>query len=269
MTELQAEHLSLGYHGGPLVVSDLSVEIPVGRITSIIGANGSGKSTLLRGFARLLAPRGGTVLLDGESIHSQRTKEVAKRVGLLPQGPVIPEGLIVEDLVARGRYPHQSLFRQWSQADERAVEYALAATQAAEFRERPVDELSGGQRQRAWIALALAQETPILLLDEPTTFLDLAHQLEVLNLLAALNRDGGRTIVLVLHDVNQAARYSGHLIAMRAGRILIEGSPSEVITEQMIPEIFGVTCKVIEDPVSKTPLCVPGMTLTPSPPGEL
>ena len=170
MSELRTTNLSLGYHSGPHVVSGLDLELPGGQITSIIGANGSGKSTLLRGLARLLTPHEGAVLLDGQSIHSQRTKDVAKKVGLLPQGPVIPEGLVVEDLVARGRYPHQSLLKQWSQADERAVEYALSVTQTAELRDRPVDELSGGQRQHAWIALALAQETVILLLDEPTTF---------------------------------------------------------------------------------------------------
>jgi iron complex transport system ATP-binding protein len=262
--DLRAERLSLGYDKGPTVVSGLDVDIPRGRVTSIVGANGCGKSTLLRGLARLLSPREGAVVLDGESIHSQKTKEVAKKVGLLPQGPVVPGGLVVEDLVARGRYPHQSLFKQWSKADEAAVEHALAVTETDELRERPVDELSGGQRQRVWIALALAQETPILLLDEPTTFLDLAHQLEVLGLLAALNRDEGRTIVLVLHDINQAARYSHHIIAMSKGRILVRGAPADVITEPIIAKVFGVSCVVIEDPVSGTPLCVPRAELHPA-----
>jgi iron complex transport system ATP-binding protein len=268
-SDLRAEGLTLGYHDGPAVVTDLDVEIPPGRITSIIGANGCGKSTLLRGLARLLSPREGAVVLDGQSIHSQKTKEVAKKIGLLPQGPIVPAGLSVEDLVARGRYPHQTLFKQWSKADEAAVEHALQATQTNELRDRPVDELSGGQRQRVWIALALAQETSILLLDEPTTFLDLAHQLEVLGLLVELNRTGGRTIVLVLHDINQAARYSDHVIAMRSGQIFARGRPTDVITEPVIAETFGVSCMVIKDPVSGTPLCVPkaelparGRTLT-------
>jgi iron complex transport system ATP-binding protein len=256
-SDLRASGLSLAYPSGPIVVSELDVEISPGQITSIIGANGCGKSTLLRGLARLLSPQAGTVLLDGESIHKQKTKEVAKKVGLLPQGPVVPDGLVVEDLVARGRYPHQSLLKQWSRADEEAVEQALLATQTVELRERPVDELSGGQRQRVWIALALAQETPILLLDEPTTFLDLAHQLEVLNLLSRLNQSSGRTIVLVLHDINQAARYSHQLIAMRNGQIVVRGTPEEVVTEETIAEVFGVSCVVIDDPVSGTPLCIP------------
>jgi iron complex transport system ATP-binding protein len=255
--DLLAEGLSLAYHGGPVVVSDLDLEIPPGQITSIVGANGCGKSTLLRGLARLRAPQRGTVLLDGESIHSQKTKEVAKKVGLLPQGPVVPDGLVVEDLVARGRYPHQSLLKQWSRADEEAVEYALEVTQTVELRERPVDELSGGQRQRVWIALALAQQTPILLLDEPTTFLDMAHQLEVLNLLARLNETENRTVVLVLHDINQAARYSHHIIAMRNGHIVKRGTPADVVNENTIAEVFGVSCVIIADPISGTPLCVP------------
>jgi iron complex transport system ATP-binding protein len=256
-SDLRAEGLSLGYSDGPTVVSDLDVEIPPGKISSIVGANGCGKSTLLRGLARLLAPRQGAVVLDGESIHSQKTKEVAKKIGLLPQGPIVPAGLSVEDLVARGRYPHQTLFKQWSKADEAAVEHALKATGTDELRDRPVDELSGGQRQRVWIALALAQETAILLLDEPTTFLDLAHQLEVLGLLAQLNQTEARTIVLVLHDINQAARYSHHIIAMSKGRILARGRPADVITEQTIADTFGVSCIVIDDPVSGTPLVVP------------
>jgi iron complex transport system ATP-binding protein len=260
-SELRATGLSLGYPGGPTIVSELDVEIPIGRITSIVGANGCGKSTLLRGLARLLAPRAGVVVLDGQSIHRQRTKEVAKKIGLLPQGPVVPEGLTVEDLVARGRYPHQTLLQQWSKADEAAVEHALHETQTAELRTRLVDELSGGQRQRVWIALALAQETAILLLDEPTTFLDLAHQIEVLNLLAALNEREQRTVVLVLHDINQAARYSHHVIAMRRGRILVQGTPVQVITEQTIPDIFGISCVVIDDPVTGTPLCIPKQAL--------
>jgi iron complex transport system ATP-binding protein len=261
---LAAANLSLAYGKSPAVVSGVDVEIEQGQITSIIGANGCGKSTLLRGMARLLAPSEGQVVLDGESIHSQKTKEVAKRIGLLPQGPVVPDGLVVEDLVARGRYPHQSLLRQWSREDEAAVERALAATGTAELRERPVDELSGGQRQRVWIALALAQETPILLLDEPTTFLDMAHQLEVLNLLSRLNREQGRTVVLVLHDVNQAARYSHRMVAMKAGHIHMQGTPEEVVNEAVIAAVFEISCVVIDDPVSGTPLCVPRSELHPA-----
>lgn len=255
--DLRAEQLSLGYDKGPPVVSAVDLDILPGRVTSIVGANGCGKSTLLRGLARLLSPREGQVVLDGHSIHSQKTKEVARRIGLLPQGPTVPEGLVVEDLVARGRYPHQTLFKQWSRADEQAVEAALEAAAAVELRDRPVDELSGGQRQRVWIALALAQETPILLLDEPTTFLDLAHQLEVLGLLARLNRDQDRTIVMVLHDINQAARYSHQMIAMRDGHVHTRGTPVQVVTPKVIAEVFDVSCVVIEDPVSRTPMCVP------------
>jgi iron complex transport system ATP-binding protein len=257
MSDLGAEDLSLAYPGGDVVISGLSVKIPPGKITSIIGANGCGKSTLLRGLARLLTPHHGTVLLDGQSIRAQRTRDVARKVRLLPQGPIVPDGLKVEDLVARGRYPHQSLRRQWSAADERAVEQALALTQTTELRDRPVDELSGGQRQRAWIALVLAQDSPIMLLDEPVTFLDLAHQLDVLGLLARLNRRDGRTIVLVLHDINQASRYSHHVIAMRDGQILAQGTPGKVITEQTVADVFSVSCVIIPGPVTGTPLCVP------------
>lgn len=257
MEQLEARGLSLGYPGGPTIVDRLDVRIPAGLITSIIGPNGCGKSTLLRGLSRLLSPRAGAAILDGKSIHAQKTRQVARQIGLLPQSPGVPEGLVVEDLVARGRYPHQTLLRQWSKQDEEAVSGALDATGTAELRERPVNELSGGQRQRVWIALALAQQTPVLLLDEPTTFLDLAHQLEVLNLLARLNRDQGRTIVLVLHDINQAARYSHHLIAMRDGRVHTQGPPAAVVSEPVIAEVFDVSCVVIDDPVTGTPLCVP------------
>lgn len=256
-SDLRAGGLSLAYDKKNPAVVAVDLEITPAKITSIVGANGCGKSTLLRGLARLLSPLEGQVILDGQSIHSQRTKEVAKKIGLLPQGPVVPEGLVVEDLVARGRYPHQSLFKQWSREDEAAVERALEATGVLEFRERPVDELSGGQRQRVWIALALAQETPILLLDEPTTFLDLAHQLEVLDLLAQLNQEQQRTIVLVLHDINQAARYSDQMIAMKDGRLHTRGTPEEVVTPPVIAEVFDISCVVIDDPVSGTPMCVP------------
>lgn len=254
-TELTTQELSLAYDV-PLVIDDLSLEIPPGQVTALIGANGSGKSTLLRGLARLLKPRAGTVLLDGESIAQFSSKQLAQRLGLLPQSPLAPQGLLVEDLVARGRYPYQRLFRQWSGSDEEAVDRALEEAGIADLRTRLVDELSGGQRQRAWIALTLAQEAEIMLLDEPTTYLDLAHQTEVLDLIAALNRDQGRTIVMVLHDINQACRYAHHVIALRDGICHAAGPPKEVMTEPLIEAVFGVPVRVVEDPVTGTPLCL-------------
>jgi len=255
MAELRTEGLSLAYDG-PLVIDGLSLSIPPGQITAMIGANGSGKSTLLRGLDRLLKPRAGSVLLEGESIARLSSKTLARNLGLLSQAPLAPQGLLVEDLVARGRYPHQRLFRQWSKADEEAVDRALGAAGITDLRSRLVDELSGGQRQRAWIALALAQEAPIMLLDEPTTYLDLAYQGEVLDLIAALNRDQGRTIVIVLHDINQACRYADHVIALRDGACHAAGAPKQVITEQLIGDVFDTPCRVIEDPITGTPLCL-------------
>jgi iron complex transport system ATP-binding protein len=222
-----------------------------------VGANACGKSTLLRGLARLLRPRGGTVLLDGEDIHRLPTREVARRLGMLPQQPIAPEGITVADLVGRGRHPHQRWFRQWSTSDEQAVETALAATETADLADRSVDELSGGQRQRVWIALALAQGTDLMLLDEPTTFLDLAHQVEVLDLLAELNDREDRTIVAVLHDLNLACRYAHHLVAMAEGTIVAEGPPADVITAELVSTVFGLECLVVPDPVTTTPLVVP------------
>ncbi|MGQ0630063.1 MAG: ABC transporter ATP-binding protein [Sporichthyaceae bacterium] len=253
---LSARGLTLAYDKVE-VSRELSVTIPPGRITAVVGANACGKSTLLRGLARLLKPRAGTVLLDGESIHRMSTKAVALRLGILPQSPIAPDGITVADLVARGRYPHQKWFRQWCDEDEKVVTVAMELTGTLELATRPVDELSGGQRQRAWIALALAQGTDLMLLDEPTTFLDLAHQVDVLDLLADLNQREGRTVVLVLHDLNQAARYSHHLIAMRQGRIIAEGPPAEVVTEELVAQVFGLPCKVITDPVSGTPMVIP------------
>jgi iron complex transport system ATP-binding protein len=255
-SRLVAERLTLGY-GDEAVVADLDLVVPDGRITALVGPNACGKSTLLRGLARLLRPRTGAVLLDGREIHRASTREVALQLGLLPQAPTAPEGLTVEDLVGRGRYPHQSWRHQWSAADERAVERALELTGTSDLRTRPVDALSGGQRQRAWIAMALAQETPLLLLDEPTTWLDLAHQVEVLDLLERLNEQEGRTIVLVIHDLNLAARYAHHMVAMRAGRIGVMGPPADVVTEQTVRDVFGLPCRVIADPVSGTPLVLP------------
>ena len=261
---LAAEHLSLAYDDAE-VVTDLSVEIPPGQITVIVGANACGKSTLLRALARLLKPRRGVVHLDGQAIHRLPTKEVARRLGILPQQPTAPEGLTVADLVARGRAPHQGWFSQWSPADEQAVVDALGATGTLALATRPLDDLSGGQRQRAWIAMALAQGTPLLLLDEPTTFLDLAHQVEVLDLLARLNDREGRTIVLVLHDLNQACRYAHHIIAMRDGAVVAQGPPADVVTAELVEDVFGVGVRVIPDPECGTPLVVPRARAHPHP----
>jgi iron complex transport system ATP-binding protein len=253
---LRAERLTLAY-GDREVVHSLDLAVPRGQVTAIVGANGCGKSTLLRGLARLMTPRDGSVALDDKPLHDWSTKSIARRLAILPQSPLAPEGLTVEDLVARGRYPHQTLLRQWSREDERAVDDALAATGTTELRRRRLDELSGGQRQRAWIAMTLAQETEILLLDEPTTFLDLAHQIEVLDLLAGLAADHGRTVVMVLHDLNQACRYADHLVALRDGRIHADGPPGDVVSEALVEQVFGLPVRVVEDPVAGTPLCVP------------
>ena len=262
MSRLQAENVTLAYGGAPAVVEDLTLGILDGRVTSIIGPNGCGKSTLLRALSRLMMPRGGSVVLDGEAIHRQPTKEVAKRLCLMPQQPDAPESITVEDLARRGRYPHQSMFQPPSSKDQVAVERALELTGMAELRERTVDELSGGQRQRAWIAMALAQDTPLLLLDEPTTYLDIAHQQEVLDLVHRLNRDEGRTVVLVLHDVNNAAQVSDQIVAMREGRIVQQGSPEDVLQPTVLRQVFGVACDVVMHPESRSPVTVPRSALT-------
>ena len=256
MASLHASALTLKYDQRT-VIEGLSAGIPEGRVTMIVGANACGKSTLLRGLSRLLKPAAGTVTLDGKDIHSRPAREVARILGLLPQHPTAPDGITVRDLVGRGRYPHQGFFRSWSAADERAVQDALTATETLDLAPRNVDELSGGQRQRVWIAMALAQETEVLLLDEPTTYLDLAHQVEVLDLITDLNRRRGTTVAIVLHDLNLAARYADHVIAMKAGRIVAEGSSLEVVTEGLVRDVFGLESRVVPDPVSGTPLIIP------------
>lgn len=252
---LRADAVTLRYEQRT-ISTDLSVSIIDGSFTVIVGPNACGKSTLLRALSRLLTPASGQVLLDQQVITLLPAKEVARTLGLLPQTAVAPDGITVADLVARGRYPHQSFLRQWSQADEQAVSAAMAAAQVTELAGRLLDELSGGQRQRVWIAMVLAQETPILLLDEPTTFLDIAHQIELLELLARLNREG-RTIVAVLHDLNQACRYASHIIAMKDGAIVDQGAPSEIFTEALVEQVFGLASVIIPDPVTATPLVVP------------
>lgn len=252
---LRAERVTLGYDRSP-IIRDLTAAIPDGSFTVIIGPNACGKSTLLRGLSRLLAPEAGRVILDGKAITTLAAKDLARRLGLLPQSAIAPDGITVADLVARGRYPHQGLLRQWSDADEAAVRDALAATGTRDLAPRRVDELSGGQRQRVWVAMVLAQQTDLLLLDEPTTFLDITHQVELMELFARLNRSG-RTVVAVLHDLNAAARYADHIIAMRDGRILAAGAPAEVITSARVEEIYGLPNVVIDDPVTGGPLVVP------------
>lgn len=252
---LGARNLSVSY-GPRQILDELSVDIAPGSFTVIVGPNACGKSTLLRSLARLLPAQSGGVFLDGEDIRTLRTKELARRIGLLPQSSTAPEAITVIDLVSRGRHPHQGVFRQWSAADESAVQQALAATRLTELARTAVDQLSGGQRQRVWIALALAQDTPLMLLDEPTTFLDLAHQIEVLELCAELHRQG-RTMVAVLHDLNQSSRYATHLIAMKDGAIVAQGAPAELVTEELVEEVFGVRSRIITDPESGTPLVVP------------
>ncbi|MQA33929.1 ABC transporter ATP-binding protein [Modestobacter roseus] len=253
---LAAEELTLGY-GERTVVEGLDLAVPPGRITAIVGANACGKSTLLRSMTRLLAPRAGRVLLDGKAVHRMPAKELARTLGLLPQSPIAPEGITAADLIGRGRNPHQGVFSRWKPEDDAAVAAALEATQTTELADRAVDELSGGQRQRVWIAMALAQQTDLLLLDEPTTFLDVSHQIEVLDLLTDLNRARGTTVVMVLHDLNLAARYADHLVAMAGGRVHASGTPAQVLTEECVRAVFGLDSRVIEDPTSGKPLMLP------------
>ncbi|MGP3980088.1 ABC transporter ATP-binding protein [Streptomyces sp. KR80] len=254
---LQAEDLTLSYDQR-IVATSLGVVIPDRSFTVIVGPNACGKSTLLKALARMLRPRVGEVYLDGAAISSYRSREVARRLGLLPQSSTAPSGITVGDLVARGRYPHQRLLRQWSAEDEAAVTEAMRLTGVLELADRPVDDLSGGQRQRVWLSMVLAQQTSILLLDEPTTYLDIAHQVEVLDLCADLHEQKGHTIVAVLHDLNQACRYATHLVVMRAGgEIAAEGDPATVMTGELVEDVFGLPCRIIDDPETGTPLVVP------------
>jgi len=262
-TALCARDLTLSY-AGRRVVEHLDLDVPAGRITVVVGPNGCGKSTLLRGLARLLRPSEGSVHLASDGTHddvwSLRPKEFARHVALLPQSPPVPEGITVVDLVGRGRHPHHTLVRRWSLADDEAVTGAMQATGTLELAERPVDELSGGQRQRVWIALTLAQETDVVLLDEPTTYLDLAHQVDVLDLLRDLNRSRGTTVVMVLHDLNLAARYADHVVALRDGRLVGSGAPADLVDEAFVAQVFGLGSRVIADPVTGSPLVVPTST---------
>jgi iron complex transport system ATP-binding protein len=251
---LQANAVTLRYDQRT-ISKNLSVPIPDGGFTVIVGPNACGKSTLLKALSRLILPSDGRVILDGHDIHGMAAKDVARRLGLLPQSAIAPDGITVADLVARGRYPHQSFLRQWSSVDEAAVEKAMAATGVTDLSGRLVDELSGGQRQRVWVAMVLAQETPLLLLDEPTTFLDIAHQIELLDLMADLN-DQGRTIV-VLHDLNHACRYASHLIAMKDGAVVARGQPTEIVTDELVQTVFNLPAMVMPDPISGTPMIVP------------
>ena len=255
-TTLTTESLTLGY-GERTIVTDLSLELPTGQITTIVGANACGKSTLLRGMARLLPPESGRVLLDGSDIHGLPTKQVARRLGLLPQSPIAPEGITVAELVAQGRHPHRRAFSRWTTDEDAIVADALEATGVLALADRVVDELSGGQRQRVWIALALAQQTEVLLLDEPTTFLDVCHQVEVLDLLTDLNRARGTTIAMVLHDLNLAARYADHLVAVHHGMVHARGTAEQVLTEDMVKVVFGLDAQVMTDPTSGRPMILP------------
>ncbi|AZM63072.1 MULTISPECIES: ABC transporter ATP-binding protein [unclassified Streptomyces] len=256
VNRLSAENVTLAYDQR-VIAEQLSVEIPDNSFTVIVGPNACGKSTLLRALSRMLKPSAGRVLLDGQVIQSMPAKKVARTLGLLPQSSIAPDGITVGDLVARGRYPHQGLLRQWSAEDERVVRESMARTRVGELAERYVDELSGGQRQRVWIAMALAQQTPLLLLDEPTTYLDIQHQIDVLDLCADLHEEQGRTLVAVLHDLNHAARYATHLVALREGRVIAQGAPKDIVTAGLVEEVFGLRCQVIDDPATGTPLVVP------------
>jgi iron complex transport system ATP-binding protein len=256
MSRLYTEQLDIAYHDRK-IVENLNLSIPEGKITALVGANGSGKSTILKAMARIMKPNGGTVFLDGKSIHSQSTKDVAKQLAILPQNPVAPDGLTVSELISYGRFPHQKGFGSLTKEDKEIIRWATQVTGMGDFIDRPVDQLSGGQRQRAWIAMAFAQGTDILFLDEPTTFLDMAHQLEVLKLLKRLNAEQGRTIVMVVHDLNHATRFAQHMVAIKRGRVVREGAPEDVMTQDVLREVFGIEADIIPDPRTGVPLCLP------------
>ncbi len=255
-SRLIGSHLTLNYEHY-IVANDLSVSIPDKKFTVIIGPNACGKSTLLKALCRVVKPQRGKILLDGKDIQKTPTKMLACQLGLLPQQTLVPENITVAELVARGRYPHQTLLQQWSQADQQAVMQAMRQTGIELLADCYVDELSGGQRQRVWIAMVLAQQTPIIFLDEPTTWLDISHQIELLDLFMQLNLENKQTVITVLHDINQACRYANHLIVMQAGKIVTQGKPQEIITSELIFNVFGVSCIIISDPVSNTPLVIP------------
>lgn len=256
LNHLETKKLTLAYEGAP-IVRNLDLAIPAQKITVLVGANGCGKSTLLRGLARLLKPKSGTVYLDGKDISKLNGKTVAQKLAMLTQSPIAPEGLTVRDLVAMGRYPYQNWLQQWSKEDKEKIQEALSITTMTELAERDLDSLSGGQKQRAWIAMVLAQDTDILLLDEPTTYLDLAHQVELLDLLQQLHETKGKTIVMVLHDLNLACRYADCLVAVQQGKVYGMGTPKQVMTEEMVQEVFGLECRIVPDPVADTPMCIP------------
>ncbi|MDF2936164.1 MAG: ABC-type cobalamin/Fe3+-siderophore transport system, ATPase component [Paenibacillaceae bacterium] len=253
---LYTQQLDIAYESR-LIVEDLNLSIPSGKITALVGANGSGKSTILKTMSRILKPRKGSVFLDSKAIHQQSTKDVAKQLAILPQNPVAPDGLTVGELVGYGRFPHQKGFGTQTREDRDIIRWAIQVTAMEDFFDRPVDQLSGGQRQRAWIAMALAQQTDILFLDEPTTFLDMGHQLEVLKLLQKLNQEEGRTIVMVVHDLNHATRYAGHMVAIKSGKVVSQGTPTEVMTRDVLRLVFGIEADIISDPRTGVPLCLP------------
>ncbi|QDX32009.1 ABC transporter ATP-binding protein [Dickeya poaceiphila] len=256
MTAITSRALTLGY-ANQTIIDNLDIQLPKGRVSVLIGSNGCGKSTLLKSFARLLKPLSGTVILNGEDIHRKSTAEVARELAILPQMPDAPEGITVKQLVSLGRYPYQNWLQQWSQEDERMVNLALVQTGTDMLADRPVDALSGGQRQRVWIAMTLAQDTEVVLLDEPTTFLDLAHQIEVLDLLRELNRQHGKTIIMVLHDLNLACRYADHMVAVHNRTAFAQGSPASILDEALVKTVFNLDCRIISDPFFHTPLCIP------------
>lgn len=261
MVRLTTSQLNISYDDR-LIVQNLNIEIPHGKITALVGSNGSGKSTILKTMARIMSPAAGQVLLDGKSIHKQSTKDVAKQLAILPQNPTAPDGLTVSELVSYGRFPYQKGFGSMTKEDRSVVRWAIEATGMNDFADRPVDQLSGGQRQRAWIAMALAQETDILFLDEPTTFLDMAHQLEVLHLLQKLNEENKRTIVMVVHDLNHASRYAHHMIAINKGTVMGEGTPEEVMTPAIFRDVFNIEADIVYDPRTGVPLCLPYSLIT-------